>query len=295
MWGLAILPGMKSFFFVGRVFLAWFFALVALFVIVGLVTGFRFVGPMLIGFALTLAWVTVTAVSHVHRVRLVSDEESFESRHRRQVELPFPPNEAFDLVDAAIRELPNVQRVDSARDSLQVHARMHATDPYTGSRKNTKESPDGESSLQNRVRATITPRDTTSSVTLICEPEGGAWNDWFIVDDGTNLENIEAITRAITRRVAERRRSEEATCAGDRHREGTHGRQAQPAARAGRAALPLQHARQRAAAHAQPTRPAPTRCWATSSCTCAIRCRAPRIRSRRWARNSSARAPTSRS
>ncbi|MFZ3321050.1 MAG: histidine kinase [Usitatibacter sp.] len=202
---------MKSFFFVGRVFLAWFCALAALFVIAGLITGFRLVGTMLIGIALTLAWVIVTAVSHVHRVRLVSDEASYGSRHRRQVELPFPPNDAFDLVDAAIRELPNVQRVDSARDSLQVHARMHATDPYTGSRKNAKESPDGESPRQNRVHATITPRDTTSSVTLVTQPGGGAWKDGFIVDHGANLENMEAITRAITRRVAERRRSEEAT------------------------------------------------------------------------------------
>ncbi|HLM53268.1 MAG TPA: histidine kinase, partial [Pseudoxanthomonas sp.] len=33
---------------------------------------------------------------------------------------------------------------------------------------------------------------------------------WFKVDDGTNLENAEAIARAITRRIAERRRTEQA-------------------------------------------------------------------------------------
>jgi len=47
-------------------------------------------------------------------------------------------------------------------------------------------------------------------LTLISEPEGGAWRDWLTVDDGANLEAIEATTRAITRRVSERRKVEEA-------------------------------------------------------------------------------------
>jgi len=63
--------------------------------------------------------------------------------------------------------------------------------------------------LRNQVTATITPGDGTGSVTLICEPEVGAWADWFRVDDGTNFENAEAITRAIARRIAERRRNEQ--------------------------------------------------------------------------------------
>ena len=79
---------------------------------------------------------------------------------------------------------------------------------------------------RNQILATVTPGDGTGSVTLICEPESGAWSDWFRVDDGTNLENAEAITRAITRRVAERRRSEQAAARADRDREGTHRRQA---------------------------------------------------------------------
>ena len=46
-------------------------------------------------------------------------------------------------------------------------------------------------------------------MTLICEPARTAWTDWFLVDHGTNLENAEAVTRAITRRVAQRRRGPE--------------------------------------------------------------------------------------
>jgi LytS/YehU family sensor histidine kinase len=57
----------------------------------------------------------------------------------------------------------------------------------------------------------VSPSDGTGSVTLVCEPEGAAWIDWFLVDHGANLENAEAITRAITRRVADRRKGEQAS------------------------------------------------------------------------------------
>ena len=193
---------MKSLFFIARIFFAWLFALAFLFGVVGFVIGYHSATLLIIGILATLAYVTVSAFSHVRRVRLVSDDAPLGNRHRRQVELPFPPGEAFDLVDAAIRELPKVEVVESARDSLQVHARMHATDPYSGRKK--KKSIDGET-RQNQVRATITPRESTSSLTLVTQPEGGAWTDAFLVDHGTNLENMEAITRAITRRVSDRR------------------------------------------------------------------------------------------
>jgi len=60
------------------------------------------------------------------------------------------------------------------------------------------------------VHATVTPGERVASVTLISEPEGGAWRDWLTVDDGAKLDAIEATTRAITRRVSERRKVEEA-------------------------------------------------------------------------------------
>jgi LytS/YehU family sensor histidine kinase len=55
----------------------------------------------------------------------------------------------------------------------------------------------------------VTPGDGASRLVLVCEPERGAWSDWFLVDEGTNYENAEAISRAITRRLVERRRTEE--------------------------------------------------------------------------------------
>jgi len=62
---------------------------------------------------------------------------------------------------------------------------------------------------RNEVSATVTPGDHSSSLTLICQPESGAWIDWFLADDGSNLENAEAITRSISRRISENRGAEE--------------------------------------------------------------------------------------
>ena len=82
--------------------------------------------------------------------------------------------------------------------------------PYTGGKQGRKQATGAEGAMRNIVRATVTPGEGASSLLLICEPESPGWVDWFMVDDGTNLENIEAIARAISRRVAELRKGEEA-------------------------------------------------------------------------------------
>jgi LytS/YehU family sensor histidine kinase len=112
-------------------------------------------------------------------------------------------------VDAAVRELPYVDHVESARDSLQVHARVKRMDPYTSGKHGRREARGAAGARRNLVHATVAPMGATASVNVVCEPEAGAWLDWFMVDDGTNLENIEAITRAITRRIAEARKGEQ--------------------------------------------------------------------------------------
>ncbi|MEO8102897.1 MAG: histidine kinase, partial [Betaproteobacteria bacterium] len=130
-------------------------------------------------------------------------------RQRRQIEIPLESGEAFDIVAATIRELPRTEDVESARDSLQVRAKVKRINPY---RKNPGHAMfNWYDSQRDQILATVTPGDCAGSVTLICEPEGGAWGDWLTVDDATNFENAEAIARAITRRVAERRRSEQET------------------------------------------------------------------------------------
>ena len=168
--------------------------------------------PILLACLVTAGFVITSVFAHVDRVRLIAgkiDREALLNRQRRRIEIPFEAGEAFDLLDAAIRELPGVDRVDSARDSLQIRARVHRPITYSTSPLGRWNPLSGFGTQHNQILATVTPTQDTGSVTLICEPQVGAWGDWFFVDDGTNLENAEALTRAITRRVAARRRGEQ--------------------------------------------------------------------------------------
>ena len=206
----------KSLFFVLRIALAW---LVAIFLVAGIWSNLPLIGwiewPIVVAGMVTMALVVAGALSHLGRVRLIAgntDKAALANRQRRQVEIPLEAGEAFDLLDAAIRELPRIAQVESARDSLQVRAKVGRPD-------NDVERPLGRWNPlswfgvpRNQILATVTPSHDSGSgsVTLICEPETPAWSDWFLVDDGTNFENAEAITRAISRRVAEHRRTEKA-------------------------------------------------------------------------------------
>lgn len=205
----------KRLFFLLRIAITWGLAVS---LVVGLYSSLPLIGnfelpALLFGFG-TMALVIAGAFSHLHRVRLVAgriDHETLDNRQKRLIEIPLEAGEAFDLVDAAIRELPGVSDVRSARDSLQVRAKLARPQLY------------GEPPLRrwnpllwfapehNQLQATVLPAGDSGRLTLICEPEIPAWSDWFLVDDGINYENAEAILRAITRRIGERRRSEQAS------------------------------------------------------------------------------------
>ena len=157
----------------------------------------------------------VTAFSHLRRVRLITGDvnsASLSNRQRRQIEIPFEAGAAFDLIEAAVRELPGIVSVDSARDSLQVRAKVKRLDPYSGDPGQPKFTEYLRSRF-NQILITVTPNGDAGSVTLICEPERSAWSDWFFVDFATNLENAEAIVRSVSRRVAGLRRAEQASVA----------------------------------------------------------------------------------
>lgn len=204
----------KSLLFVLRIALAW---LLAVFLAAAIWSELPLIGwlewPVMVAGMLTMALVVAGAVSHLGRVRLIAghiDKAALANRQRRQIEIPFEAGEAFDLLDAAIRELPRIQQVESARDSLQVRAKLERPD-HDAQRPLGRWNPLSWFGVpRNQILATVTPSHDSGSgsVTLICEPENPAWSDWFLVDDGTNFENAEAITRAISRRVAERRRNE---------------------------------------------------------------------------------------
>ena len=160
-----------------------------------------------------MALVVAGALSHLGRVQLIAgriDKAALSNRQRRQIEIPLEAGAAFDLLDAAIRELPRIELVESARDSLQVRAKL-------GRPVNHGDRPLGRwnplswfGTPRNQLLATVTPGHDSASVMLICEPETPAWSDWFLVDDGYNFENAEAVSRAISRRVAALRRGEKA-------------------------------------------------------------------------------------
>ncbi len=201
----------RSLVFVVRLLVAWGFTLMMPILVLSDLSHREPHAIVLILWMAVLVVVAIAAFSHIRRVRLIAGSlngSTLSNRQRRQIEIPFEASEAFDLLAAAIRELPGVEEVQTARDSLQVRARLERIDPYGGQ---PRISPNRWLRVvRNQILATVTPNDETGSVLLICEPEAGAWSDLFRVDDGTNLENAEAIARAITRRVAERRRGEQA-------------------------------------------------------------------------------------
>lgn len=207
----------KSIGFVLRIAIAWGFVVMmvaAIYSSIPLIG--RFELPIILLVMGTMALVIGGAFSHLRRVRLIAghiDGDTLGNRQKRLVEIPLEAGEAFDLLDAAIRELPGAEQIQSARDSLQVKAKVARPRTY-GEHPLRRWNPLLWFGLpRNQLQATVTPAGDSGRVTLICEPENPAWSDWFLVDDGTNYENAEAIVRAITRRIGERRRGEQASAA----------------------------------------------------------------------------------
>ena len=201
-----------SLFFILRLIFAWFVLYILLVIPLHELFFRNAKGEgFFVGFGFILLIVIATgAFSHVNRVRLIAGKvtaAALSRRQRRQVELPLEAGEAFDLVEAAMRELPGVHTVESVRDSLQSRVRIKRSNPYPGDSVSWKQVV-SMNSLRNQVSMTVTPNGDAGSVMLICEPERAAWTDWFFIDYATNLENAEALSRAIARRMAERARGE---------------------------------------------------------------------------------------
>jgi signal transduction histidine kinase len=203
---------MRSFLFVTRLLFTWVLVLVLVMFFWRALTGRN--PPDVFGLVIIVTFlvVIVKGISHAHRVGILADRvdgSALANRHRRRIEIPFPAAEAFDIVQASVRELPNVEMFDTDPHSLQVRARMLVRHRDVARVERGTAAPSG--SRRNLVLATLVRGVETSTLNLLCEPEMSAWRDWLFVDHGTNLENAEAITRAITRRIAERRKGEVAT------------------------------------------------------------------------------------
>jgi signal transduction histidine kinase len=205
-------PTMPRFFFFVRLTFAWLFLLVFTFMIWSTFTR-RGMGGIFLAWLVVMCFVYASAATHIRRVRLVNGTvtaSALANRQRRQIEVPMEAAQAFDILDATIRELPNVDHVVSVRESLQIHAKVRRVYPLGATVPLLQRMLGWFGTEHNQVYAIITPHPETGTVNLSCEPESGTWRDWFTVDSGTNLENAETISRAISRRTTEVRRGEQA-------------------------------------------------------------------------------------
>lgn len=206
---------LTSLFFIARIAFGWGMAVLIILVTltevifrVGHLNGIEIL-PLGAGF-----FAMIGAFSHIRRVRLITmdvNSATLSNRQRRQIEIPLDANAAFALIEAAIKELPGAERVESAADSLQLRAKIKRIHPYHNDFLSETKLFQWLESGNNQILATVSPGTETCSVTLICEPDRAAWTDWFLVDNGTNLENAEALGRAISRRIADSRKQEKAS------------------------------------------------------------------------------------
>ena len=156
----------------------------------------------------------IRVIDHLHRVRVMAGEvhaTTLSNRQRRVVDLPMDSDEAFDLLEGAVRELPRIHSVVATHDSLSIHGQVQRPGMDPGRKIAWYNVVAYCAIRRDEVLVTIMPGEGTCRASIRCEPDAGAWRDLFTVDKGANYEHIESLTRAIARRVAERRRAEQAT------------------------------------------------------------------------------------
>jgi hypothetical protein len=152
-------------------------------------------------------------VSHLYRVRTISgriDPETVANRQRRRVEVPYGADETLDIVEAVVRGLPDIQDVTAARGGLQVRGTIHHAVVEPAPVPLRKRRPHDPFQRNTRINASVVPGEGACTVLFVCEPDSGAWTDWFNPDGGVSLEYAETLVRALTQRINERRNRERA-------------------------------------------------------------------------------------
>ena len=163
---------------------------------------------------LALILLLIAGAAHLQRVeRLVGeiDADKLKNRHTRHIDIPFEAAIALPMIEDSLNELPISENVKTSNEGQRFRARVKPVDldnnpPSLWKRMVASLGID----RSNQVSADAAPGDGTVSVKLICEPEGVAWLDYLFPDEGTNLQNAETVTRAISRRIAAQRRGEQA-------------------------------------------------------------------------------------
>lgn len=207
-------PMFASLFLGFRILLAWALTLIAAgFLWSGLFSGMDEPPGWIFGLlAMTVMVFNLSAIAgHVRRVSLIADRldtQTLGNRHRRQVELPLDAATAFALLEQVIGQMPRIERFERSAGTLQLRATQRRADPY-GDRPPSRWNLLARLAIKrNQITARVTPGVDTCSVTLLLEPDAGAWVDLLLLDEGSNYENAEAITHALSGKVAQQRREE---------------------------------------------------------------------------------------
>ena len=166
-----------------------------------------------------LMWVAlllllIAGASHLQRVERLAgaiDAEKLKNRHTRQIEIPFETAIALPMIEASLNELPISENIKISNEGMRFRVRVKPVDLDNNPPSLWKKMVAGLGiDRSNHAIAEASVGDGAVSVKLICEPEGVAWLDALFPDEGTNLQNIEAVTRAISQRTAAYRRGEQA-------------------------------------------------------------------------------------
>jgi hypothetical protein len=202
-------------FFFGRIIFAWGLLFIGTSIFFN-VTGLdRLMDLVVFLFWVALILLLLAAASHLHHVQLIEsniDIGKLKNRHRRQIEIPFEEEIALPLLEASMRELPGIEDIKISIDGKRLQAKVKATDSDKNDDSLWKKAYQKLGFERgNHVISSATAINGGVSVSLFCGPTGAAWADSFFLDEGTNLQNAETITRAISRHVAEYRRGEQAT------------------------------------------------------------------------------------
>ncbi len=200
--------------FFGRIILAWLLMFIATTLFFN-VTGLgRIMDVVVFLFWVALILLLLAAASHRHHVQLIDgniDLERLKNRHRRQIEIPYEEEIAMPMLATCLRELPGIEDLKITQDGKRLQAKVGATDSDKRDDSLWKKAYQKLGfERENHVIANATAINGGVSVTLFCGPVGAAWADSFFLDEGSNLQNLETLTRAISRHIADHRRWEKA-------------------------------------------------------------------------------------
>ena len=201
--------------FFGRIVLAWTATFIIAMMFTSAIGLDRIQEFIAFIFWLSLILLMIAAASHLQRVeRLVGavDAEKLKNRHTRQIEIPFETAIALPMVEDSLRVLPISENIKVSLEGMRFRVRVKPVDLDNNPPSLWKKMTNGLGiDRSNHVIAEASVGDGAVSVKLVCEPEGAAWLDYLFPDEGTNLQNAETVTRAISQRIAEFRRGEQAS------------------------------------------------------------------------------------